>query len=90
MSKSKTLAKPEVNIDLYPYTVEVKNKETKEWEVTNEGEAVSRRKFIESLGGRKTVQVSDGDRRYNTRSELTGRMKELVANRLQYRVRIAL
>lgn len=90
MSKSKVLPKKEVNTDLYPYTVEVKNKETQEWEVTNEGEAVSRRKFIESLGGRKTVQVSDGDRRYNTRSELTGRMKELIANRLQYRVRIAL
>lgn len=90
MSKSKALVGKAVADDLYPYTVEVKNKETQEWEVTNEGEAVSRRKFIESLGGRKTVQVSDGDRRYNTRSELTGRMKELIANRLQYRVRIAL
>ncbi len=90
MSKSKVLPKKEANTDLYPYTVEVKNKETGIWEVTNEGEAVSRRKFIESLGGRKRIQVVDKDRRYFTMSELSGRIKELIANRVQYRVRIAL
>lgn len=76
--------------DLYPYTVEVKNKVSGEWEVTNEGEAVSRRKFIQSLGGRKRIKVERGESRYFTMSELTGRLKEIVANRLQYRIRIAL
>lgn len=76
--------------DLYPYTVEVKNKVSGEWEVTNDGEAVSRRKFIQSLGGRKRIQVSQGDNRYYTVSELTGRLKEIVSNKLQYRIRIAL
>lgn len=76
--------------DLYPYTVEVKNRQTGDWEVTNEGEAVSRRKFIQGLGGSKRTKVERGESRYFTMSELTGRMKELVANKLQYRVRIAI
>lgn len=64
------------------YKIEVKNKETGEWETSVEGDAKSRRQFLKSNGQVHRERSTEG-RYYWTAP--TGKVKELIKGKSQWR-----
>ncbi len=64
------------------YAIQVRNKETGEFDTVVEGDAKSRRKFLQTQGQSKRVQNESG---YRYRRAAEGKVKELVDGRKQWR-----
>ncbi len=64
------------------YAIQVRNKETGEFETVVEGDAKSRRKFLQAQGQTKRVRNDQG---YRYRRAAEGKVKELVDGRKQWR-----
>lgn len=64
------------------YKIEIKNKETGDWETSVEGDAKSRRQFVKSQGQMHKEQNAEGHHYW---AAATGKVKELIKGKSQWR-----